>query len=182
MSVKDEFIAIVKSNIHRDGIDKLMAQLEKTDFYTAPASTKYHDSEEGGLVKHSIKVFRALMELDSVNNMYRSESLAIVALFHDLCKVGFYTVEQRNSKNEQGQWVKVPFYGVKDQFPFGHGEKSCFLIMEHMQLLPDELMAIRWHMGGFEPKESYGTLSEAYSTYPLAVLMHMADLSATYIK
>mgnify|MGYP002507808000 CR=1 FL=1 len=181
MSAKEEFKAIVSSNIRRDGIDKLMAQLEKTDFYTAPASTKYHDSVEGGLVYHSIKVFRALMDLDR-DNRYTAETLAIVALFHDLCKVGFYTVEYRNSKNEQGQWVKVPYYGVKDLFPFGHGEKSCFLILEHMKLSNEELMAVRWHMGGFEPKESYGTLSEAYSQYPLAVMLHMADLSATYIK
>ena len=180
MTAKEEFRSIVAAYITRDGISETMDHLERTDFYTAPASTKYHDSEEGGLVKHSIKVFKCLLEITSGKG-FDKESLAIVALFHDFCKIGFYTVEYRNTKDERGQWIKVPFYGVKDLMPFGHGEKSVFMVLQYMKLSAEEAMAIRWHMGGFEPKESYGTMSEAYGQFPLAVYLHMADLMATYV-
>lgn len=181
MSYKEEFISIAREYIHREDIDEMLINLDKTDFYTAPASTKYHDSEEGGLVKHSIKVFKYLVELSKGMNI-DMESIAIVALFHDLCKVGYYTVEYRNTKDENGKWIKVPYYSVKDQTPLGHGSKSAYLVNESIKLTYDELLAITWHMGGFEPKENYGYVSEAYSQCPLAVLLHMADLKATYIK
>lgn len=181
MTSKQEFIRIAEGNIKRTGIAKILESLEKSDFYTAPASTRFHDSEEGGLVNHSVKVFKELVKLDT-ECKYTSETLAIVALFHDLCKIGYYVVDYRNTKDESGKWIKVPYYTVNDKLPLGHGEKSCILVLANMELTPEETMAIRWHMGGFEPKENYKYLSDAYSEYPLAVMLHMADLKATYVK
>lgn len=172
-SDRERFIDTVRAYVKRDGVETLLTYLDKSDFYTAPASTKYHDSEEGGLCKHSLKVF-AKMTKDGV-----TESKAIVSLFHDICKVGFYKIEYRNSK-ENGVWVKVPYYTVDDRLPYGHGEKSVLMIQEFMKLTLDEAMAIRWHMGGFEPKENYGYLSKAFTEFPLALELHIADLKATY--
>lgn len=180
---KEQFETIVRRFIKRDGVENLLIALAKSDFYTAPASTRYHDSEESGLVKHSIKVFSTL-ESDLDNNLegITTESIAIAGLFHDLCKVGFYKVSSRNVKDEKGKWIQVPYYEVDDKLPLGHGEKSVMMILQYMKLTTEEMMAIRWHMSGFEPKENYPALSSAYSEYPLAVYLHIADLKATYIK
>ena len=110
------------------------------------------------------------------------ESFAICALLHDICKAQFYKVSQRNVKNEQtGQWEKQPYYAVEDMFPYGHGEKSVFLVERFMKLKLDEAMAIRWHMGGFDDNKSYA-MSQAYERYPLAVKLHLADLESTYLR
>lgn len=180
MEHKEEFKRYVKSYIKRDGIGDLMDYLEKTDFYTAPASTRFHDSEEGGLVHHSIKVFKTLIDDKDTSKMLK-ESIAIVGLFHDLCKVGFYEVSTRNTKDEKGKWIQVPYYTVNDQMPYGHGEKSVMIVSEFLKLNIEEMMAIRWHMAGFEPKENYGSLGKAYEKYPLALLLHLADMKATYL-
>lgn len=174
MNDRQEFISLVKTNIKRQGIDALLATLENTDFYTAPASTRFHDSVEGGLCHHSIRVFDYLTE----NGI--TESKAIVSLFHDLCKIGYYVVDYRNTKNETGQWVKIPYYTVDDKYPFGHSPKSIDLLRDFITLTEEEKLAIRWHMGGFEPKEEYQYLSKAFSTCKLAVDLHIADLKATY--
>lgn len=185
MSSKQEFKDIVKKYIKRDGIDNLMNVLEKTDFYTAPASTRYHDAEEGGLCKHSVEVFKRLskdfpinLDLTQDDNM---ERVAIVSLFHDLCKMGFYTVEMRNNKNEKGVWEKVPYYTVDDLFPYGHGEKSVYILSSMIKLTDEEAMAIRWHMGLSVPKEEYETMSKAFNLFPLALHLHIADMKATYL-
>ncbi len=90
-------------------------------------------------------------------------------------------MDYRNKKDETGQWIKEPYYISDDIMPLGHGEKSIMLISEFIKLTKEELYAIRWHMGGYEPKENYGYISKAYEKYPLAVYTHMADLMATYI-
>lgn len=181
MYTREDFIKIAKDNITRDGLESLLKYLDRSDFYIAPASTRYHDSCEGGLVHHSIKVYYKLKDLVKISKKtYTDETLAIVALFHDLCKVNFYKVEMRNSKNEQGQWVKVPYFTVDDKFPFGHGEKSVMLLSENIQLSYDEILAVRWHMGGFEPKENYMSLSSAYEQCELAMLLHCADLLSSH--
>ena len=177
MTDKESFKYLVKENIQRKGIDTVLDNLEHTDFYTAPASTKYHDSVEGGLVHHSIKVFEKMVELCK-DITFPIESMAIVALFHDICKIGFYKVEMRNTKDENGKWISVPYYTVNDQFPLGHGEKSVMLLMPSIELLPDEMIAINAHMGGFDDRKS--VISNSFSTCPLAVYLHMADLLATY--
>ena len=176
---KEIFIENVKFNISRNGVTEILSALEKTDFYTAPASTKYHGAYEGGLVEHSNNVFTALKRI--VPAGYDIEQLAIISLFHDLCKINFYKVEYRNTKDERGQWIKVPYYTVEDRFPYGHGEKSSYLISEHIKLTPEEALAIRWHMAGFAPKDEHNTVSSAFEYTPLAVYIHMADLEATYL-
>lgn len=177
---KERFIRIAKRQIKRDGIDELLASLENSDFYDAPASTRFHDSHEFGLVKHSLAVFD-ILDSDLTNSDFDKESIAIVSLFHDLCKIGFYKVSTRNTKDENGKWIQVPYYEVDDQLPLGHGEKSIIMVREFMKLTVEEMVAIRWHMGGFVGKEEYMSIGKAYSDYPLAVWLSTADLKATYL-
>lgn len=185
MGYKEEFIRIYKENIKREGSAELLEWLQKTDFFTAPASTKFHGACEQGLVMHSISVFHTLVDKHFDPETDNMESFAICALLHDLCKAEFYKVSTRNVKNEEtGKWEKVPYYAVEDKFPFGHGEKSVFLIERFLRLKPAEAMAIRWHMGGFDEAARGGSfaISVAYEKYPLAIKLHLADLESTYLK
>lgn len=185
MDYKKEFIEIYKSNITRAGSAELLEWLCKTDFFTAPASTKYHCACEGGLVQHSVNVYNVLMEKHFEDGVDSMESFAICALLHDLCKAQFYKVSTRNVKNEKtGQWEQQPYYSVEDSFPYGHGEKSVFLIERFMRLKTSEAMAIRWHMGGFDDSAKAGNfaLSVAFEKYPLAVKLHISDLESTYLR
>jgi len=182
MTNKERFIELFKKNVKIDGANNLLDRLEKSDFYTAPASTKYHDSVEGGLVRHSLRVYDFLDKAIGKDLSYSEQTLTIVALLHDLCKIGFYTVEMRNNKNEKGQWEKVPYYGVDDKFPYGHGEKSVYLINEFFKLTTEEAMAIRFHMGAYEGEKIWQTLSSAFGEFPLALYLHIADMKATYLK
>ena len=180
--MRDEFCKLYTQYITRDGAEDLFKWLEKSDFFTAPASSRFHSNYDGGLVEHSVNVFHNLKKFaDGLD--YSDETLAIVSLLHDICKVNFYVVDFRNKKNEQGVWEKVPFYAINERLPFGHGEKSVFLIQQFMKLSVEEAIAIRWHMGGFDSSVKGGDFSQsqAYQKYPLAVLLHMSDLSATYL-
>ena len=180
--MKQKFIELLKST-NREGMDKLIEFIEKTDFFKAPASTKYHGAYEGGLVEHSLKVYEILNEKikNSVIEINTPlESIIIIALLHDICKVNFYKVDYRNAKNEFGEWEKVPYYTVEDTIPYGHGEKSVMMLTEYIKLTSEEKYCIRWHMGFTEPKELYGTLGQAFKKYPTALLVHEADLEATY--
>ncbi|MBP3707517.1 MAG: HD domain-containing protein [Clostridia bacterium] len=179
METKEKILELLRST-NRAGIEDLIQYLENSDFFMAPASTRFHGNYEGGLAEHSLNVYTALKELTQ-NKGFNEDSLIICALLHDICKTYFYTVEMRNKKNDRGEWVKEPFYTVKDEMPLGHGEKSCFIISEYIKLTKEELYAIRWHMGGFENKDQYNYLSGAFEKYPLAVYVHMADLLSTYI-
>lgn len=185
---KKEFIAIVKSNIKRKGIEKVIAALENSDFFTAPASRNNHDNEEGGLCNHSLRVRANLMvEINDISTklstgVISNESANIVALFHDICKIHFYSISYRNNKNEKGVWEKVPYYTIDDKLPLGHGEKSVIMLMQLMELTTDEIFAIRWHMGLSVPKEEYGSMSKAFEQCPLALLLHIADMKAAYLK
>ncbi len=182
MTAKDEFISIYKEHITRAGSERLLEWLEKTDFFDAPASTRYHCACEHGLVMHSVSVYNTMVEKHFDEETDSMESFAICALLHDLCKAQFYKVSTRNVKNEEtGRWEKVPYYAIEDSYPFGHGEKSVFLIERFMRLKLDEAMAIRWHMGEFGDKNS-NTISQAYNLYPLAVKLHLADLESTFIR
>lgn len=179
MSDKERFIGLLKE-IKRDGIEKLISNLEKSDFFTAPASTQYHDSVKGGLCKHSLNVYEKLTAVDIPNTSM--ESMILVALLHDVCKIGFYKVSSRNVKNEKGLWESVPYYSIDDSLPLGHGEKSVIMLLQDIKLTVEEMMAIRWHMAGYEPKENYNALSKAFSEFPLALELHIADMRATYLK
>lgn len=181
--MKEEFLALLKT-INREGMNDLIAFIEKTDFFIAPASTRFHGNYEGGLLEHSMKVYEILVHKvkNSCIDINASEdTLKIIALLHDICKVNFYKVDYRNAKNERGEWEKVPYYTVEDKIPYGHGEKSVMMLTEYIKLTSEEKYCIRWHMGFSEPKELYGTLGEAYKKYPLALLLNEADLEATYL-
>ena len=183
MTYRERFDQYYNENITREGSDRLFKWLATTDFYTAPASTKFHCACEGGLVQHSVSVYETMMERFDPETDDR-ESFAICALLHDLCKAQFYKVSTRNVKNEQGRWEQVPFYQIEDQFPYGHGEKSVFLIERFLRLKPAEAVAIRWHMGGFDEAARGGSfaISQAYERYELAVKLHLADLESTYLR
>lgn len=180
--MKEKFIELLKST-NRPGIEDLISFLEKTDFFTAPASTRFHGAFEGGLVEHSLKVYE-ILDYKAKNNVLKLEipddTIKIVSLLHDICKLNFYKVDYRNAKNALGEWEKVPYYTIDDTIPYGHGEKSVMMISEYIKLTPEEKYSIRWHMGYTEPKELYNTIGAAYKKYPLALMMHEADLEATY--
>lgn len=185
--IKNKFLTIVKEKIHREGINNLVDYLVKTDFFYAPASTRFHCDHEGGLAEHSINVYERLRanvlnEFGNFNTI-SEETIAICGLFHDLCKIEYYTVSTRNVK-ENGEWVQKPFYSVEEKLPYGHGEKSVYIINGFIRLTREEALAINWHMGGFDARvngASGFSLAEAYRKYPLALWLHVSDIVATYI-
>ena len=172
--MKEEFIQLLRET-NREGMEELIKFLENSDFFTAPASTRFHVAKECGLMEHSMKVYEILK-----TKTPDSPSVRIIALLHDLCKANYYKIDYRNAKNALGVWEKVPYYTVDDTIPYGHGEKSVMMISEFIKLTPEERYAIRWHMGFTEPKELYGTIGQAYKKYPIALLVHEADLEASY--
>ena len=185
MDYKQKFIEYYQANIHREGADRLLEWLQTTDFFTAPASTRYHCACPSGLVMHSVNVYEVMVEKHFDPETDSMESFALCALLHDVCKAQFYKISTRNVKNEKtGQWEMVPYYTIEDAFPYGHGEKSVYLIERFVRLKPAEATAIRWHMGGFDDAAKGGnfSISVAYDKYPIAVKLHLADLEATYLR
>ncbi len=182
---KERFIAIFKEKIHREGADKLLVYLESSDFFTAPASTRYHGAYFGGLLEHSLNVYDCLCDYlarprvkEQYGLEFSEESVAIVALLHDLCKVDFYVESTRNVK-EDGVWKTVPFYTIDDKLPYGHGEKSVYIASGYMRLTREEAFAIRYHMG-FSGEENINTVGAAFAKFPLAVALFTADMEASY--
>ena len=182
MGFKEEFKFLVGYNINREGITEFMDWLESTDFYTAPASTRYHGAWESGLVQHSLNVYSELKKLSRVYNCKdSSESLAIVSLFHDVCKANVYKVEARWRKNQYQQWEQYPVYTFKEDFAYGgHGSKSVFLIQTFMKLTPEEASAINCHMGQWD-STTYSNPTEVYCRNKMAWLLHVADEAADYL-
>jgi hypothetical protein len=191
MNARDKFIEIFKSKIKREGADKLLDFIcsPSSDFFTAPASARYHSAYEGGLCEHSINVYECLVNYlnrdvcrEKYGLNYSEESIAIVALLHDLCKMNIYKVSYRNAKNEAGVWERVPYYEFDDQLPYGHGEKSVYMISPFMKLSREEAFAIRYHMGfsNVENQMATNSVSKAFEMYPLAFALSTADMEATY--
>lgn len=182
--MKEKFLELLRST-NREGIENIIKFMEEsTDFFTAPASTRFHGDHEGGLLEHSLKVYEILNEKlkhTPIEMNIPDDTIKIAALLHDICKVNFYKVSYRNAKNELGVWEKVPYYTIEDTIPYGHGEKSVMMITEYMKLTVEEKYAIRWHMGLSEPKEQYTTIGNAFTRYPLALMLFEADLEATYL-
>ena len=206
--MKDKFLEIYRLNVSRPGADKLLAWLETTDFFTTPASTRFHLSRPGGLVEHSVHVYERLSALkESEWNFHpdmdlSDESIAIVGLLHDVCKVGVYQQEPKNQKTyDPGKvavadkrqvkhdsigdfvWETVLGYKFDDPIPYGHGEKSVYIISSFIKLTREEAMAIRWHMGGFDDAAKGGSpaLKGVFQKYPLAIMTHIADMQASYL-
>lgn len=186
------------TSVKRDGIDKLLAYIRKSDFYRAPASTRFHSCHDGGLLEHSLNLYECLLSKKQnpiwaeVLREVDDESLILVALLHDLCKSYLYVPEFKNKKvysntgtkrDEGGRfdWQAVKGYSTDDKIPYGHGEKSVMMIEEFIKLKPIERYAIRWHMGFTEPKEYWNTLTTAIKKYPVILAVHQADMEATYL-
>lgn len=184
MGYKEDFEEIYKSKITRAGSAELLEWLKTTDFFTAPASTRFHCACLGGLVQHSVSVYRVMMDKHFDPSVDNEESFAICGLLHDICKAQFYKESTRNVKNDKtGTWEKRPFYSIEDAYPYGHGEKSVFLIERFLRLKTSEAIAIRWHMGGFDESVKGGSFSIglAWQKYPIAVKLHLSDLESTYL-
>ena len=185
---REEFLEIYSTHITREGADKLLEYLDSksSDFFTAPASQRFHGAYEGGLAEHSVNVCRCLEaylareRVQQVYGMdYDAESAAIAALLHDVCKINCYKPGFRNVKDADGVWKQVPSYEYEDKLPYGHGEKSVYIVSGFMRLTREEAFAIRYHMGfsGIEDKRNIG---EAFERFPLAFALNVADMEATY--
>jgi hypothetical protein len=173
------FEEIYATHIKREGSVELLKWLKSTDFFTAPGSTRFHDCHAGGLADHSAKVFSELVRLLKVFPEVKvsAETAAIVALLHDVCKANCYKIEYRNKKNEYGQWIQVPVYTFQEDFVFGgHGSKSVYLIQKYMKLTDQEAVAINCHMG---VENANWTINDAFRAFPLAFLVHTADMAST---
>lgn len=189
MDAKEEFLDIFYDNVDRDGADRLLEWLEKSDFFTAPASSRRHSAYKGGLCRHSINVYRRFVKLlegeygQNWSNVISPESVAIMGLLHDVCKVDTYKEDFKNVKDETGQWVKKPYYKIEDSLPYGHGEKSVYIISAFIKLTREEALGINWHMGEYDQRVKNGNYSvgDVYYKYPNCFLLHVADLMATYL-
>ena len=187
MDHKEVFLQIFRDNIRREGADALLDYLEhKSDFFTAPASARFHGSYAGGLCEHSVNVYRCLeayLERERVRELYgleySPESVAVVSLLHDVCKIGCYKGGTRNVKGPDGKWQSVPTFYYEDNLPYGHGEKSVYILSAYLKLTREEAMAIRWHMG-FSGDEDKRLVGQAFQQYPLAFALSVADMEATY--
>lgn len=190
---KADFLTIYK-DIRRPGADKLLAWLESTDFFTAPAGAKHHGAHAGGLVVHSLNVWNRLREItlrDTINGKAildlapeTNETVAILALLHDVCKVDVYHTETKRRRNpDTGTWEDYQAYTFRDPFPLGHGEKSLYLITKYMALTEEEALAIRWHMGAFDDAVKGGSraLDAAMDVSPWVRRLHEADMCAARI-
>ena len=177
----------------REGVEALLEFIRKSDFYTAPASTRFHSCHEGGLLEHSLNVYKCLKEKEN-NTMWAEvykeipeESLIICALLHDLCKTYFYVPTKKSRKtgrtlsNGKPEWEDYMGYEIDDKIPLGHGEKSVMIASKYIELTNDELYAIRFHMGWSEPKEVYNAVGKAMAKHKLVLALHEADQEATYL-
>lgn len=186
--LKAQFLAIYSENIQRDGADDLLKWLSGSDFFEAPASTRFHGSHEGGLLEHSLNVYHCLKEIvrqADLQDTYSPETIAISALLHDVCKVNFYKKGFRNVKDEEtGRWYKKEVYEIDEKFPCGeHADKSIIIIQNFIHLEPEEILAIRAHMGGWDTavKGGNGFVGKIFERSKLAVFLHFADMAATYL-
>ena len=187
MTHQEHFMQIFQEKITREGADKLLDFLVKSDFFTAPASTRYHGAHEGGLLEHSLNVYDCLVDILNRPRMkelygieYSDESIAIAGLLHDICKVNFYKTSFRNVKDENGKWVSAPYYTIEDNLPYGHGEKSVYIVSGFMRLTRDEAFAIRYHMG-FSGTEDTNNVGRALEMFPLAYAVCCADMEAAFL-
>jgi len=197
--MQQKFLKLLKST-ERNGIDDLILYIaNETDFFTAPASSKNHGNYEHGLLEHSIDVYDNLIKIITLFDIdCKPDSAILVSLLHDLCKTNFYVKDKRNKKRKDDDgndilngygkpiWFEEPYFSIEDQIPLGHGEKSAILALQFIKLNMDEIMAIRWHMGGWDDlSKSYSgglSLNSAMDKYPLIAALHMADVASVNFK
>ncbi len=185
MNLAQQFNDIMSEHVKRDGIESLLSWLKSSDFFEAPASTRFHGSHQGGLLEHSLNVYKCLrneIELEGLSEQYSNETIALVSLLHDICKVNFYKKGIRNVK-ENGQWVTKEVFEIDEKFPCGHSEKSVIILQNFIKLETEEIFAIRAHMGGFDTSVKGGDyfIGKIFERSKLAALLHVADLKATYL-
>lgn len=175
--------------VEREGMDKFIEFLEKrTDFKTAPASTKFHMNYIGGLCEHTLNVLRFTREVQASLKVpeISEDSMTLSAILHDLCKVNYYKKDEvfdKDYKNETDRWRKMEVWGVEDKAPLGHGEKSVILAVRYISLTLEEMCAIRWHMGfSDQGTHSYYPSGAPFKTsmdkYPLLKLLMLGDAQA----
>ena len=198
MEQKELFLNLL-SNVKRNGINNLLDYLEETDFYIAPASSKYHGAYDKGLLEHSLEVYYKLLSLkNNFDFEIEEDSLKIIGLFHDICKMNFYIKTKKNSKKKDDKgnfilnpkgfpiWEEIEYYDIEDKLPLGHGEKSVIILQQFIQLNLNELMAIRWHMMAYDDvTRGYAgnlALTNALNKYPIIALTHCADLLSISLK
>ena len=188
MSFKETFVSIYRDKIHREGADRLLEYLMSpaSDFFTAPASTRFHGAHDGGLVEHSLIVYDCLVDYLSRERVkklygmdYSDETVAIAALLHDVCKINVYKKSMRNVKDETGKWTSVPYYEFEDDLPYGHGEKSVYIISGYMKLTLEEAFAIRYHMG-FSGNDDVRNVGDSFEMFPLSFALNTADSEASF--
>jgi len=181
MNTKETIVDLLEDT-QRPGIDKVIAFMESGDFFTAPASTKYHGAYAGGLADHSLNVYKVLNAKNKAMELRIPDGTVIItALLHDLCKMNTYAIEKAWRKDQFNKWEQYDRYVHKEEFPIGHGDKSVILLQPLIHLTPLEIVMIRWHMGGYDAKETYKLSGEAWKMFKGAVALHTADLEATYI-
>lgn len=180
---------------NREGMETVIDFIRRTDFYIAPSSANNHSNYEGGLLDHSLLVYTlamryrdALIETKpDLAERLPVESVIISALLHDICKTCFYKKTWKSRKNkETGLWESYEGYEIEDSFPIGHGEKSVIMLQNFgLKLTPDEMLAIRFHMGAWDSGMFGGMLKASYtnaqSNYPLVMLIHMSDDSSSFL-
>ena len=176
---KERFITLLKTT-NRVGVDKIIAWLESTDFFEAPASTQYHENYTGGLCEHSLKVYDTFKKLHKTFNLdINVNSIIIMSLLHDVCKAGCYHKEKKNVKIGQN-WTQVDYWKFDDNNPIGHGHKSVIEIQKTGFILTDlEINSIIAHMNGYE-ESNYFSASNIYNKNELTMWLHVADFIATY--
>lgn len=191
--IKKIFMQEYMGKIKRPGSVAMWGWLEANGFFEAPASSKYHLACPGGLAAHSLNVYKHLRHI-ACRDIFKggpghldekqNETVAILGLLHDVCKVGVYHQETKRRKNpDTGEWENCRGYVFRDPFPLGHGEKSLFLIARHMELTEEEALAIRWHMGAYDDAVKGGTrsMTEAMNLTPWVWRLQEADMCATWI-
>ncbi len=188
MNTTKQNITRMLRNTGRNGIVALIEYLEDgTDFFDAPASTKHHCAHVGGLAEHSMNVYEMLETLDDRFAIYSPpDQITITALLHDVCKTNYYVQEPAWRKDDRGAWESYIRWGVNDNLPLGHGEKSLYIISKFVQLSDAEAAAIRWHMGAWTEGVTSGySIGKAYNAavdkYPLVTLLATADNLATHL-
>ena len=188
MDYRETFLELYRAHIKREGAARLLEYLlsPQSDFFTAPASTRFHGAYPGGLVAHSVNVYECLRDYlarPRVRDVYRleypEETVAVVGLLHDVCKINCYHPGKRNVKGEDGVWRSVDTFEYDDPMPYGHGEKSVYILSGFLRLTREEAFAIRYHMG-FAGTEDSRNVGAAFEKFPLGFALNTADMEASY--
>lgn len=207
---KEEFTAIYNKYISPlQGANKLYQYLCKAHFFEDPASTRFHSAVAGGLCQHSLNVYHRLRQLVAENltedgnlSPEQEKSVAVIGLLHDVCKANTYVESMRNQKTYDVEkvnaapshlvkhdgrgnfvWETLPYFETNDEVPYGHGEKSVYIVSSFITLTREEAMSIRWHMGftDYTFQGGSNTVNAAFRKYPIACLTFIADLEATVL-